>query len=109
MKFIRDLWHGDVPLVWTYWGFGVVVTLIFVGLFAVVEYNLSRFGTSAAVMATVIALVVFAIVYTVFVWVAIWRSANKYAGWRGWRIIAKVAVVLGILSSLGSLAKLAEP
>ena len=27
MKFIRDLWHGDVPLVWTYWGFGVVVTL----------------------------------------------------------------------------------
>src|ERR1051325_5605023 len=109
MKFIRDLWRGDVPLVWTYWGFGVVVTIMLVGLFAVVENNLSRFDRSAALMTTVIALFVFAMVYTVFVWIAIWRSANHYAGWHGWRILAKVAVVLGILSSLGSLAKLAEP
>ena len=109
MKFIRDLWRGDVPLVWTYWGFGVVVTLVFVGLFAIVGNNLSGFDRSAALIATVIALFVFAIVYTVFVWIAIWRSASKYTGRRMWRILAKTVVVLGVLGTISKLGKLAEP
>ena len=24
MKLIRDLWHGDVPLVMTYWVYGII-------------------------------------------------------------------------------------
>lgn len=67
MALIRDLWRGDVPLVKTYWLFGVVAGIFFRIAFA----------------------------YGVFISFATWKSANKYRGQQRYAILAKVAVIWG--------------
>src|SRR5262249_47567481 len=106
MKLIKDLWRGDVPLVSTYWGYGVGVGLgIQVSFFVIAIAALHH---AAAFAAAVIGVVVVGLGHHVFMLGAIWRSASKYTGRPIWRILAKTAVVLGVLSIPGALADLAK-
>ena len=96
MGLIRDLWRGDVPLVKTYWLFGVVAGIFFRIAFAYIEYQGAVFSTALGAI-FVLGLIVFVFAYSVFISFAIWKSANKYQGLQRYAILAKVAVILGVM------------
>jgi phosphate starvation-inducible membrane PsiE len=93
MDLIRDLWFGDVPLVKTYWLFGVVVGIGFAIAFIYVEYQSAGLSTGFGPV-FIIGLIVFYFIYVMFINIAIWRSANKYHGPRRYAILAKIMVVV---------------
>jgi len=90
---VRDLWQGDVPLVKTFWLFGVVVGVGFAIVFAYIEYQSEGLSEGFG-FAYIIGSRLFCFVYVVFINIAIWRSANKYRGPKWWAILAKVMVVV---------------
>ncbi len=47
MDLIKDLWRGDIPLVKTYWLFGVVAGIFFKIAFAYIKYQGTFFIYSA--------------------------------------------------------------
>jgi len=96
MGLIRDLWRGDVPLVKTYWLFGVVAGIFFKIAFAYIEYQGAVFSTALGTI-FVLGLIVFVFAYSIFISFAIWNSANKYQGLQRYTILAKVAVILGVM------------
>jgi hypothetical protein len=100
MDLIRDLWFGDVPLVKTYWLFGVVVGVGFAIAFTFIEYQSEGLSTGFGPI-LFIGLIVFCFIYVIFINVAIWRSANKYQGPRRYAILAKIMVIV----SWGALIK----
>lgn len=105
MDLIRDLWRGDVPLVKTYWLFGVLPGIFFNFAFAYIEYQSSVFPTVLGLI-FVLGLVVFVFTYSVFISLAIWRSANKYQGLQRYAILAKVAVILGVMGLIKALLEI---
>lgn len=90
---VLDLWRGDVPLVKTYWLFGVVVGICFAITFAFIEYQSEGLSEGFGPL-FIIGLIVLYFVYVAFINVAIWRSSNKYKGPRQWAILAKVMVIV---------------
>lgn len=96
MGLIRDLWRGDVPLVKTYWLFGVVAGIFFRITFSYIEYQGALFSTAPGAI-FILAFIVFFFGYSVFISFAIWKSANKYQGLQRYAILAKVAVILGVM------------
>ncbi len=103
MDLVKALWRGDIPLVVTYWLYGVLGSLLLrIPLLIWEEYP----PTSPVLAGVVLAYFVMIVVYTVFIAVAIWRAATKYKGsswW--WSGLAKIAVVAGVVSMMGELAK----
>ena len=97
MDLILALWRGDVPLVRSYWLFGVVAGLFFNIAFMYIEYQNAVFSTGVGLI-FVLALVVFVFTYSVLIFVAIWRSSNKYKGLQRYAILAKLAVILGVMA-----------
>ena len=97
MDLIRNLWRGDVPLVKTYWLFGVVAGIFFNIVFAYIEYQSAVFSTGLGPI-FVLGLVVFVFTYTVFIFFATWRSANKYQGLQRYAILAKVSIIFGVMA-----------
>ena len=93
MDLIRDLWHGEVPLVKTYWLFGVVAGIFFNIAFTYIEFQISALSTGILIF--VLGLYSLSIIYFIFISVAIWRSANKYKGPQRFAILAKSSVILG--------------
>jgi len=94
MALIRDLWRGDVPLVKTYWLFGVVAGIFFRIAFAYIDYQSAVFSSALGAI-FVLGIAVFAFAYGVFISFATWKSANKYTGQQRYAILAKVAVIWG--------------
>jgi len=93
MNLLKELWRGDVPLVKTYWIYGVVVSAVLSVLLRVL------WGMPA--VNSVFALVWIATtVYGVFIAVAVWRSAGKYQGPKVWMILARVMAVMSILRTI---------
>ncbi len=90
---VLDLWRGDVPLVKTYWLFGVVVGICFAITFAFIEYQSEGLSEGFGPL-FIIGLIVLYFVYVAFINVAIWRSSNKYKGPKQWAILAKVMVIV---------------
>lgn len=90
---VLDLWRGDVPLVKSYWLFGVVVGICFAITFAFIEYQGEGLSEGFGPL-FIIGLIVVYFVYVAFINVAIWRSSNKYKGPRHWAILAKVMVIV---------------
>ncbi len=98
IAFLRRLWFGEVPLALTFWGFGVLGSLIlFVPFFVertgafnhphnLIVLTLSINAAAAALAA-----------YTLFMAAAIWRSADRYRGPLIWTVMAKVVVILRLL------------
>ena len=85
--YLQRLWRGEIPLIDTYWIWGVACNLILVIVVQVTKppplINFILFP--------------FLIAYRVFTWVAIWRSSGHYAGPRYWAGLARLAVVAGIV------------
>lgn len=88
-----DLWRGDVPLVMSFWLFGIFAGLCFAIVFAFVDYQISGLAEGLGPL-FIIGLIVSYFVYMSFVNIAIWRSANKYRGPKHWAILAKVMVLV---------------
>ncbi|MCS5420555.1 MULTISPECIES: hypothetical protein [Psychrilyobacter] len=97
---IRALWYGDIPLVITYWQFGVIANIFFNIIFAYIEHENIGFSTKVGFIFVFI-LNVFVFIYTVFICVAIWRSANKYEGLQRYAILAKISVLSGAVEVIG--------
>lgn len=95
MNLIKQLWRGELPLVLTYWAYGVGGNIA-----------MKLFLLTLAVAMPVLALPVLllSLIYSIFISVAIWRSANKYEGNRLWAILAKIAIIFGVLNAFASLA-----
>ncbi|UUV18585.1 hypothetical protein NRK67_15025 [Fusobacteria bacterium ZRK30] len=92
---IRTLWYGDVPLVITYWQFGVIANIFFNIIFAYIGHKNIGFYTKVGFIFVLI-LNIFVFIYTIFICVAIWRSANKYEGLKRYAVLAKISVLSGV-------------
>ena len=102
MRLIISLWAGDVPLVRTFWIYGVLVLAVFVYV-PPFFYFAGSLPTIPAFRALFIAHFWISLIYVFFVFVAIWRSAIKYVGWKLWPFMAMMAsgiVALGFVSKL---------
>lgn len=84
MEAISNLWNGRSGLAATYWGWGVLGSLLWG-----VALSLVKPGSAIAMLAV---LVFFA--YIMAVHVGIWRAASQYEGARVWAGLAKAAVIL---------------
>jgi hypothetical protein len=104
MEFVKDLWRGDVKLVFTYWVVGVIGN----SLFAVPSVYLDTIGfvdeITEGKLIFLGGLFIVSILYAFFTIVCIWRSASKYKGRSVWAILAKAAVVFGTLRVMAELA-----
>lgn len=90
---VTDLWRGDVPLVMTWWVFGVVVGICFTIAYAFIEYQMSGLSEGLGPV-FIIGFLLTYFAYVVFINVAVWRSAGKYRGPKHWAILAKVMVLV---------------
>ena len=102
MMFLKILWRGEIPLVRTYWVFGV----LFLSLLTIPSYftvpivsGSANLEPSASTVFGGMAYAIFVFAYTVFVSVAIWRSAGRYEGQPIWAILARVMVVIGLIQA----------
>ncbi len=100
--FFNLLWRGEIPLVRTYWVFGV----LFYSLLEIPSYlivpaisNSPDVEPSASFVFGMTAYAIFVLAYTVFVSVAIWRSAGNYKGSEIWAVLARVMVVIGLIQA----------
>jgi hypothetical protein len=92
---IRKLLRGDVKLYVAYWGYGVLVAVIYRALDLLLQLNyfkIIKFSFSLPLIYVFIAL---PFIYFPFIYIAIWRSANKYTGRKSWAVLAKIAVGIG--------------
>ena len=93
---IRALWRGHVPLVETYWLYGVVGTLILNTPYIAED---SYSDADEMTMITAVFFLIyswFGIGYIIFICVSIWRSAGNYMGPVVWVALARVAVVINL-------------
>ena len=94
MNALAKLWRGQFSLAATYWGFGVLGSiLVFLPL------KLLTPGSAAAILLGV----VFCL-YLIAACVGTWRSATSYSGPSAWAVLSKVAAVIGCLWAAGVLA-----
>ena len=91
--FLR-LWRGELPLVVSYWVFGVLAGLVW--RIAPRILNLSNRVEVALLWAAMVG-------YYFVAYVGIWRAANKYTGRKEWAFLAKAAVVVGSIFLISSL------
>ena len=89
---IGDLWRGDIPLVKTYWLFGVVVGICFAMVFFFIEYLTTGLSQGFGPV-FILGVMLLYFIYTGFINIAIWRSAGKYRGPRRWSVLAKIMVL----------------
>ncbi len=99
MALMKDLWHGDIPLVRTYWLFGVLPTIFFNMVFSYIQGQNAIVASRLAAVCF-LGMVLIYYIYSGFIYVAIWRSANKYKGMARYAILAKVAVIFGVMALL---------
>ena len=90
---IGDLWRGDIPLVKTYWLFGVLIGICFAMVFFFIEYLTTGLSEGFGPV-FILGMMLLYFIYTGFINIAIWRSASKYRGPRRWSILAKIMVLV---------------
>lgn len=93
-KFAIRLFRGEVPLVITYWVFGVLVSGVGsrIAMFFL-EKNYLSIATKQGGEYWILAFSFFAVALSIFILIAIWRSAGKYEGETVWSILARLVVV----------------
>jgi hypothetical protein len=102
--FIRRHWRGELTLAKAYWGVGVLLTLLAIGV---------AYGFGAAVRAAnpspvaggiaMVGFLSFLCIMTVWQLVGIWRAAGGHIRSTGrsvWGVLARVAVVIGAVRSV---------
>lgn len=92
MGLLANIWHGREGLAKTYWGYGVVGSIV---------PGIALGAVKPGSVSTVI-VVLLVLAYLVLVNVGIWRAAGYYKGPKAWALIARVIVVIfGIPSIFG--------
>jgi hypothetical protein len=87
------LFNGDVPLVKTFWLYGVLVNFIL----NLIAFSYPIFAHHPSTLFLNIFLVV-AVCYLIFIWISIVRSALKYQGRKIWTVLAITVVALGVIN-----------
>ncbi|MDH5218271.1 MAG: hypothetical protein OEX19_11270 [Gammaproteobacteria bacterium] len=98
-NYLLRLYKGEIPLVVTYWIFGVLGNIIFIIILeAFLKPNMVLIVTYkyGIYLYKCYAWVVF--VYFVFIAVCIWRSSNRYSGEKLWPILAKLIVISNLIT-----------
>lgn len=90
---LGNLWRGNVPLVITYWGFGVVGTLSIYGIASVIIESYTNKFLALYLLAMMV-------VYQLFISVSVWRSSKKYRGKNVYALLAQAAVFVGWFSAI---------
>ena len=102
--YIFRLFRGDIPLVVTYWIFGVLIgNVAFTIANTIIEHNYLSIVVNPIGEYFITVFIWFAVAYGIFTLIAVWRSAGKYQGSSTWAVLARVAVILGMLGLVGSL------
>lgn len=105
--FVR-LFTGDIPLVVTYWVWGVLVGgLAFLSLAYIVDQNYLRILTLPYGELLLNLFDYTWVAVGIFMWVAIWRSAGKYQG-RFWGPVARLMVVVGVVTTVNEFSPLTD-
>ena len=103
-SYIKQLFKGDIPLVITYWVYGVLVGNVGFRILAVlIEDNYASLAMNVTGNWLIVGTFWLGIAYSLFILVAIWRSAGKYQGSATWSSLARVFVVLGTLATISQL------
>jgi hypothetical protein len=102
MRLIISLWAGDVPLVKTFWIYGVFGVAVFIYVPPII-YLAGSLPTIPAFRALSNAHFLISYIYFFFVFVAIWRSAIKYTGSKIWSFMAMIASAMLALSFVSKL------
>jgi hypothetical protein len=99
--FIVRHWRGELTLAQAYWGVGVLLGLVVVGLSHVFGAWASRANLSPVSSGIAMAsFLVFLCVVAIWQLAGIWRAAGNHirsTGRKGWARVARVAVVIGAL------------
>jgi hypothetical protein len=85
--FFRKLANGDLGLAQTYWLYGVLVSIAFRILTAVIPS-----------IPVIVILSLVWIAYSIPLYMGIWRAATRYSGPKVWSILAKIMLGLGIIA-----------
>jgi hypothetical protein len=93
-NFFVDFWDGKLSLPMSYWGVGVLGSIIYA---LVVGFFVGLIGLGGDTVWG------FIIPFQVYIVVGIWRASNNYKGNKAWAVLAKVFVVIGIISNLSQL------
>ncbi len=99
-SFIKSFWNGEWSLVQSFWGYGVVGSII-VGIPLIyAQFNVNQMSESTATFF----LIYFGFFVAFFVWVnvGIWNSATNYSKKNKtiWGTAAKVIVVLSVINTI---------
>ncbi len=92
-----NLLKGTIPLVFTYWLFGVLPAIIY-GLIGMIfdKYYL-KISLIPHIEWLFYLYLIFPFIYFPFISIAIWNSSNQYTKHKLWPVLAKIAVILGSL------------
>ena len=104
-NYLIKLFKGDIPLVVTYWVFGVLVGGVLIRiLIAINEYNYASIALAQFGILYLQSFYWLTIIYSVFILIAIWNSASNYKG-GSWGTVAKVLVILNTFAIIGNYIK----
>jgi uncharacterized protein DUF4339 len=105
-NFIARNWRGEYPIAVTYWGFGVLASVL-VGIVAALATFVFHAGIGyepRAIFLSTVAMWLATLAISTWQTVGVWRSANRHIMQRGrlnksspWAWLAKLAVLLGAL------------
>jgi GYF domain 2 len=105
-NFIARNWRGEYPIAVTYWGFGVLSSVL-VGIVAALATFVFRAGVGYEpwpIFLSTVSMWVATLAISTWQTIGVWRSANRHIMQRGrlnksspWAWLAKLAVLLGAL------------
>jgi hypothetical protein len=97
-NYLVRLFKGDIPLIITFWVFGVLVGWVIIGaLLSILEANYSSLAMKENGTLLIQSIYWLIILYSAFVLIAIWRSAGKYQGRSTWAIFARGIVIVSVI------------
>ena len=88
--YVQKLWDGDVRLVVTYWGFGVLA-VIPQYIFLVLMGMLGNSGSTVGILLI--------LVYNIMMTRAIYLSAGNFEGWRVWKFMARIHAIFVLVAN----------
>lgn len=111
-SYFASHWYGELPLPWSYWVNGTLITFALLALLGRVPWdNLVTRSPRIYSTGVILLWVVFAII-SVWQFVGIWRSADNYLDEgksKFWGNAAKVAVILGIIRVISDYVSVGIP
>jgi hypothetical protein len=117
MRWIGQLWRGEIALSRAFWIFGVLVPIILVIVAIVLSWAVMILllffafsgpgapeGLSDGVVVVLVAMAVLTLAYQVVACVGVWRSAERYSGKPIYSILARGALALYLAVTVSNVA-----